>query len=207
PALAYSADGKRVLAWVPAIDPAGQNPVSNVRIFEAATGRLLDTIADRDRLIHCLAFSADGELAAMGGDDGSIHVWKTANAERLFNGDLPAHAKRVTDLIITPDKKLLITGGEDGEVKVWELEKIKPGGPNMPLLAFKAHTARITAFAVSPKSDRFVTTGPDNEVKLWDAKTGKELRRWDVKQPVMNLAFAPEGKQVVTANADSTLDL
>src|SRR5262249_28783962 len=104
PALGYSADGKRLLAWVPSIDPAGQNPVSNVRVCEAGSGKLLDTIADRDRLVHCLAFSADGDLVAMGGDDGSVRVWKTAKAERLFNGDLPAHAKRVTDLIITPDK-------------------------------------------------------------------------------------------------------
>ena len=72
----------------------------------------------------------------------------------------------------------------------------------------------MAAFAVSPDGTRFATAGLDNVLKLWDTAAGKELRRWDLKQPpqpnrpfVRTLAFTPDGKQLATANADTTLYL
>jgi WD40 repeat protein len=206
PAATYTPDGKKLLAWVPGVDPTNGRPVSRVHVFEIAKGdKPVRTIVD-DRIVHCLAFSADGELAAMGADDGTVRIWKTGNGEALFPGSFVAHPRRVTDLIFTPDGKTLITGGVDGQLRIFEVARMKPGDDGKPL-SFAGHTRPITAFAVSPKGDSFATGGQDNEVKLWDTKTGKELRRWAMRQPVHNLAFTPDGKHIATANADSTVYL
>jgi WD40 repeat protein len=67
-----------------------------------------------------------------------------------------------------------------------------------------AHKGRIVAFAVSADGSRFATVGSDDEVKVWETATGKEVRRWDMRGPVRNLTFTPDGKHLATANADST---
>ncbi len=206
PALAYRPDGKQLLAWVPSIDPAGQRPISDVRVYDTASGKPARTISDKQRLVNCLTFSTDGEWIAMGADDGTIRLWKASTGEQLLKADLKAHDRRVADLIFTPDKKYLVSGGDNGEVKVWEMEKVLAGGEYKPL-KFDAHKGRTNGFAMSPKGETFASISPENEIVLWETKTGKELRRWAMRQGVQGMAFTPDGKHLATANADSTLYL
>ena len=42
-------------------------------------------------------------------------------------------------------------------------------------------------------------------VYLWDAVSGKELRAWPLPGQANCLAFTPEGRQLITGNADGTL--
>ena len=114
-------------------------------------------------------------------------------------GDLPAHPA-VSDLIVMPDKKFLITGGQDGEIKVWDLVRREA------VRTIKGHKQRVMAFAVSEDGRRFATASQDQDVKLWETATGKELCRW-TSVGVRNLAFAPDGKYVATANYDTTVYL
>src|SRR5262249_774372 len=146
PALLIPPDGKRVLAWV--------SP-NEVRVYDQ-TGNALRQFAGHDRDVNCLAFSADGELVALGEKDGGeVRICEGMKGERP-GGDLPAHQDPVGDLIFVPgkDKKLLITASRKGEVKVWDLEKRQ-----QPLRAFQGHEGAVTAFAVTADGRRFATTG------------------------------------------------
>jgi WD40 repeat protein len=71
---------------------------------------------------------------------------------------------------------------------------------------------------MSPDGTRFATAAADNIVKLWDRASGKELRQWNLHVPVLSdssepksfvhaLLFTPDGKQIATGNADTTLYL
>ena len=60
---------------------------------------------------------------------------------------------------------------------------------------------------VSPKGTTFLTLSNDRELKAWsltDLKELKELRSWTMPVGVNGAAYAPDGKSVVTANADGT---
>src|SRR5262249_6592802 len=149
-----------------------------------------------DNACTCVTFTADAELAAMADDGGSVRIWNIDKRERL-GGDLPAHQKDITDLVLTPDKKVLVTASEDGEVKVWDLAKRQT-----PVRTFPAHTQKTTALAVSPDGTRLVTAGADHLVKAWEIASGKELRKWEIGCRVRSLAFMPDGKQVATANGN-----
>ena len=145
----------------------------------------------------------------MGAEDGTVRIWQVTKGERLPGGDLPVHQEGVGDLTFTPDKKFLITGSsKDGEVKVWDLAK------RTAVRTIKAHEGRITALAMAPDGSRFISVGQDNVVKLWETASGKPLRDWNFRVPTMaggvfirNVAFTPNGKQVATANANTTLYL
>ncbi len=115
------------------------------------------------------------------------------------------------DLALTPDKKILVTGDAGGDWKVWDL------GQRKALHTFTAHKQAIVSVVMSPDGRRFATAAADNVVKLWDRATGKELRQWDLHVPVLAISdpkpfvraivFTPNGKQLVTGNADTTLYL
>ena len=62
---------------------------------------------------------------------------------------------------------------------------------------------------VNPASSArgLVTISNDRELKVWsltDLKELKELRSWLVPVQVNGAAYTPDGKSVVTANADGT---
>ena len=137
-----------------------------------------------------------------------MRMWQVAKRERLAGGDLPAHQEAVSDLVFSPDRKILVTGDRRGEIKIWDLAKREA------VHTIQGHSHQVVAFAMSPDGSRFVTAGLDNVVKLWETSTGKELRKWDLRVPpladksfVCNLAFAPDGKHVATANANTTVYL
>ena len=67
---------------------------------------------------------------------------------------------------------------------------------------------------VSADGKYAASAGQDNVIKLWDVATGKELRRYPIAVPVQErggfvsqLAFTPDGRHLVTANANTTLYL
>jgi WD40 repeat protein len=181
---------------------AGGDPsqaVAGVDIFDLVTGKMKPAFKDAGRIVQCLAFSNDGELAALGAQDGTVRFWRIAKGERIGN-DLKAFlpSEGMGDLIFTPDAKVLITGGAKGEIKIWNVEKREA------IKSYKGHSERVIAFAVSPDGKRFVTAGEDREVKLWETDTGKELRKW-TNLDVRNMVYAPDGKSIVTANDNTTL--
>jgi WD40 repeat protein len=163
--------------------------------------------------VRSLAFSADGELAALGGQDGNVRIWQLAKKEHLPGGDLQAHLDSIEDLAFTPDKQFLLTAGNDGKVKIWDVSKGSLAKLE-PARTVAAHEQSIVALATSPDGKRFATIAADNTAKLWDIASGKELRSWqfkvaaNFKRPfVRNLAFTPDGKYLVTANYNAALYL
>jgi WD40 repeat protein len=112
----------------------------------------------------------------------------------------------VSSLAFSPDQSLLIAGSDKGNVKVLKVDK------KDALNDLKAHTHGVSACAVSADGKRFATAGNDNVVKLWDVATGRELRHWDMRLPAQDrggfvaaLAFTPDGRSLLTANANTTL--
>jgi len=209
PLLAVPPGGKKIMAWVP-----GNERYTSVTAFDPAAGVELFTFNDPPkgappRNIYAMAFTPRCEKAVLGGKDGSVRIFDLdKKGEIVPGGDWFVFDKGVGlgDLAFTPDAKKLIVGSEAGELRIFQIDGRKL------LHAFKGHKQRIGVCQVSADGKRFATAGFDNIVKLWDVDTGKELRSWNMHMLVQersafvyNMAFTPDGKALVTGNANSSL--
>jgi len=127
-------------------------------------------------------------------------VWDLESKERV-GGDWPLFQRSFVDLGVTADKKYLVAADDEGLIKVAEIEK------RNVVVSGKAHKTGVRAVYVSPKGTTFLTISNDRELKAWsltDLKELKELRSWTMPVGVNGAAYTPDGKSVVTANADGT---
>lgn len=206
PYIALAPGNKKLLAWIP-----GNERYMTIAAFDLASGAELLSINDSGRSVHALAFSADGKTAATGAMDGSVRVWDLDKRGQILpGGDWFLFDKKVGvgDLAITPDGKTLIVTSDQGDVKICDLATKKVR------LSFKGHDHRVINCQVSQDGKLFATVSGNNVIKLWELATGKELRSWDANTPdvgrgsfITALAFSPDGKHLVTGNANTTLFL
>ena len=145
-----------------------------------------------------MAFSTDGEMAALGFSDGSVQLWDLTKNERI-GGDWAAFNKNLGDIAVSPDKKTVVGVDADCNVKIYDIAGKKV------LKEFQAHTGALNGVMMGPNGSRFATISGNNEVKLWSMEDGKELRSWVLSSEPRNLAFSADGKKLITANGDGTL--
>ena len=155
--------------------------------------------------MRAATFSADLAWAVSGDVQGTVRIWDLAKKERVGD-DFPIHVNEIADLGITADKKRLVAVDNKGLVKVANIADQKQ---REVIASFVAHEAGVRALVVSPTGTTFVTIGNDREVKAWslataDLKDAKPIRSWSLPTGVNGAAYAPNGKLVVTANADGT---
>lgn len=209
PLVTAAPDGKRIFAWVP-----GNERYTTITAFDPEAGAELFSFNDPSkgepaRNIYAMAFTPKCDLVALGAKDGSVRLYRLdKKGELMPPGDWFVFDKGTAlgDLAFTPDGKKLIVGNDKGDLRIYEIEGRKL------LRNIQGHKQRISVCQVAADGKRFATAGFDNVVKLWDVETAKELRHWDMHMLVQdrtgfvnNMVFTPDGKNLVTANANSSL--
>jgi len=194
-------DGTKLGAWAsrPAVGDVVKN---NTYELYDNTGKLLTTISDKGRNVRAATFSADLAWAVSGDDAGGIRIWDMEKKEPV-GANWPLFANSVQDLGITADRKVLVAVDDKGEVKIANVEKREVIG------TIPAEKGGVRTLLVSPTGTTVITVGNDREIKAWSLdekalKQPKPIRTWNFPVGVNALAYTPDGKQVVTANADGT---
>jgi WD40 repeat protein len=148
------------------------------------------------------AFSADGSMVILGGEDGRLYAFGTERGAE--SGVSPAH-----------DKAVVAIGGagvsiaSDGGVRraawlpSWKLQTVIE-----PSEATKPPVDRILALAFSPDGKILASGGGvpsrDGELLLWNAADGSLLREITGahSDTVFDLAFTSDGSMLASAGAD-----
>ncbi len=196
-AVAFSADGALV---VTGSDDRG------VRVWDAATGALLQTFKEHTGEVTSVAFSPNGKMLASGAKDSTVRVWDlTKNVIlRVFT----EHTNDVNSVAFSPDSKRLASGSTDNTVRIWDL------GQSQIIRVLDEHTLYVTAVAFSPDSKLLASGSWDKTVRIWDAnmKTVDVQPKFssnklinDHSDRVTTVAFAPVGKQLASGSWDNTV--
>jgi WD40 repeat protein/tetratricopeptide (TPR) repeat protein len=200
-ALAFSPDGKYLVAGFGSKSSIVPPRKSSLSVWEPGTRRLIRSLAGHTGYCVSLDFSRDGRLLASGSHDGTAILWSTATwtpTQTLLNPDKYESGNRglVSDVAFSPDGKTLAMASRlaPGKVLLWD---VATGN----VVTLKGHSAAVLAVAFSPDGRTLASGGNDQTVRLWNVETRRELMQLDPGivelGEVTTLAFSPDGKQLL----------
>ncbi|HEV2880211.1 MAG TPA: protein kinase [Pyrinomonadaceae bacterium] len=198
-AVAFSPDG-RLLA-------TGSEDMS-IKLWDAQTGQLKQTLSDLGSEVASVAFSPDGSMLAA-----ALNYNSTQNNYSVIVVDaqggklgevkqkLTYQSNPVSFLAFSADGKTLF-GGSYRKLKLWDtgtwaLRRENEMGEINPAYALSA-------------DGKLIATGGTNEksVKVWDAESGAlKLALDGHEKGVLALAFSPDGDTLVSGSYDNTARL
>lgn len=189
-ALAWSGDGGKLAT-------GGEDRV--LRLWDAATGRLVQRLEGHAEAILALSWSRDGARIASAGRDDTVRVWDAATGRLLRR--LPVPTGGVRALAWDRDGRRL------GAAAGTEILIFDPLAARV-LATLRGHTEFVSSLAWSPDESRIVSGGDDRSVRVWDAVTAKPIHRFNGHTGWVNaVAWAPEGDQIASVGQDGTLRL
>jgi RNA polymerase sigma factor (sigma-70 family) len=146
----------------------------------------------------CTSFTAEGDLLAVGFDNGTVGLWNTSNQNELWSHT--HHTGDVRAMSLSPDDKLLATAGKDGTILLWELS----GGTVKARLKGERGEVRTVAFSHDGKL--LVSGGEDKTARVWDIATQRETARLtDHVGAVTAAAFDGERTRIITGSTDGSV--
>jgi dipeptidyl aminopeptidase/acylaminoacyl peptidase len=173
-----------------------------VKIWNVESRSLVRTITGHDDCIYGLAFSPDGKTLATSSYDKLIKLWDLETGKEIRT--LKDHIDAVYAIEFTPDGKRLVSGAADRSVKVWDTAS------GRRLYTFSEATDGINTVAIDPTGRLVAAGGLDKSVRVWrmDENGGELLHSLTAHEDaILKLAWAPDGKTIVSSSADRTLKI
>ncbi len=191
-ALAFSPDGKRLASSDGFYDGQGRPMPSQVRVWEADTGKVLLSLDGHTSTVVGLAFSPDDSKLASASYDRTVKLWDMASGRELY--DFKGHTDALRCLAYSPNGKYLASGSFDQSMKLWEA-KVRQE-PRVLV----GHQAEVISVAFS-KENHLASLSLDGSIKVWEPSTGRLLtaRRWP---GVVRVGFSPEGSLLLGCAPD-----
>ena len=205
----FNADGTRILTVSRFGDTA--------QLWDA-DGRLLARFSSR------ASFSPDGTRVVTAGGDGTVRVWDAADGAGLVV--LQGHTGRLKSAGFSPDGTRIVTAG-CGEVELNQPSACVAGAgaawlwdaaSGAQLAVLGGHEDWVNAASFNPAGTRIVTAGCDGKDPFTLACIAGTARVWDADgnllttleghtDTVWSASFSPDGRRVVTASDDGTVQL
>lgn len=198
-----------------------------IKLWDAATGKLIKNLKGDFADMSSVAFSPDGEVLASGGCEqnggqipmcakGQLKLWD-ANTGRLiktFKWDFVKAVLKnpnVSSVSFSPDGKILASAGWDQTIRLWDV------GTGRLIKTLEGHTgnmAWLNAVTFSPDGKLLASGSMDKTIKIWDVATGKAIHTLSAdmgetrfQTGVASISFSRDGRVLASGNSDNIIRL
>jgi WD40 repeat protein len=175
------------------ISAGGDGWVVEWNLDNPETGLL---VASTDSNIFSLCRLPDAQLAA-GNMNGGLHWINLREPEKARL--MQSHKKGIFDLRIIGNR--LFSAGGDGVLTVWNI------GSQYPEMSIQLSAAALRCIAYTPERDELAIGSSDSRIIFLDASTMRvtgEIRDAHTSS-VFSLAYAPDGKTLLSGSRDAFL--
>jgi WD40 repeat protein len=199
-AVAFSPDGAMIAS-------AGYDKV--VKLWDVSTGKLARTLKEHSDAVYALAFMPDGRQIVSAAGDRTLKVWDVATGKRLFT--MSDALDSLYAVAVHPSGSQIAAAGADRMIRTWSWnpDAASPGGSTGALMASTfSHADAVLRLAYSPGGETLVSAGADRIIKVWDARTLRELQRFEAQPDwIMGLALSADGRWLAAGRYDGTVGL
>lgn len=191
----FSADSRRLVAgtWNVTGPP-------HLRVWDVASGKLLHDFKGHRGLVYSLDYNKKRDLVAAGdfiSAEPQLKLWNpmTGRETRSLSG----HGNSIVALRFTPDGTGLVSSALDKKIRKWD---VATGEQQFALDV----PISMASLAVAPDNRSFIGGGYDGSMEIRALADGKLLQRLQAHPRVLvDMAFSPTGRYLLTAGFDRTL--
>ncbi len=191
----------RAIVWAPDSERFATGGTDRVvKVWDAHTGKLLNSLVAHTATVGSLAWSPDGCWLASADWRHGVKIWNAKTWTLQWAMDPPKKALLGSNggpaIAWSSDSARLASRFGHGRLVVWRISTDHPPETDW---AAKAHTSRIRSVAWSPDDRRIATLSLDRLLKIWDADSGEELLALDRQlDGAYSVAWSPDGKQLAS---------
>jgi WD40 repeat protein len=183
------------LAWSNALGLlAAASADGPIALFDAKTGRVRANFSGHGFGTSCVAWTADGQHLASGGQDGKIRLWNPATGEQIK--EMPAGAAWVERLAWCPTAEILASAAGK-KLRLWD-------NNGEMLREYPDHPSTIADIAWKPDEMILASTGY-GKLFLWSPEQSAALRDFTWQGSMLVLAWSPNGEYIAAGGQDCSV--
>ncbi|HVS70654.1 MAG TPA: hypothetical protein VHQ47_05305 [Phycisphaerae bacterium] len=159
-----------------------------VKIWDIASGKLLQTIPGPTNIVRAMDYSSDGKRIAVGLQGGLIQILDVQGRKVLASWQ--AHDTGVDGVRFLPGDQQLISTGCDGNVRTWKTD-------GAALLNASVHNSCVGGLDLFPGGRLALTASFDGSAAIFDTQTGKTNALVGIEHPAVGASVIDHGKQAL----------
>jgi WD40 repeat protein len=182
-AIAFARDGSKLFT-------GGHDGL--VKVWEAASGRLLRTMERSFAGVESLSVGHDNQTIAAG-YEGSIRLWDAnSGAEKCPQ---PGHGYSVRSAVLTLDGKLAIAAAWDHTIRWWDCSS----GRQVRKVDLPSNAECLV---ISPDGKKVIAGLDGGNLRVWDVTSGEPgaSRELPIRLRQTKALFTPSGRQLIVAS-------